>query len=480
MAALRDAPATACSWASDASRWPSPTEEKEAIAYHEAGHAVCAAVLPNADPVHKVTILPIGMALGVTQQLPVEERHIYRQDYIEDWLVVAHGRPDRRGARVRRDLRRAPTTTSSAPPSWPARWCASGACPTGSARWRGARRAPVFLGEDLMHTRDYSDETARVIDEEVERILREQEQRCREVLVENRNGLDLVARIAARARDDRRQRGRTGWWPSAARAARRSRSSASGTPATVAARAPVAWPTSTPPPGPTADGSRPNPLGLGTAPRGAAGLSQLGHRRPEVGGGDGAEEAGLHHTVGVGHDGGGHGLDAVAVVEVLAGARPRPLARRRRGRRGGGPAPTRPRQLSQVAEVNTATSHGASGRTKSARSSCWGTEYPVRTGASGRRRRCATAATASTTRARTTAVSARSTHRACQRVGIRSHPGLPSSGTRRAQCPPWGTTKTHEAVAPAVAEAATEPVGEGASRAASPRSSTSRCGSSAS
>ncbi|MDQ1423352.1 MAG: cell division protease FtsH, partial [Acidimicrobiaceae bacterium] len=62
-------------------------EEKEAVAYHEGGHAVCAAVLPNADPLHKVTILPTGMALGVTQQLP-EERHLYRQDYIEDSLVV--------------------------------------------------------------------------------------------------------------------------------------------------------------------------------------------------------------------------------------------------------------------------------------------------------------------------------------------------------------------------------------------------------
>jgi cell division protease FtsH len=65
--------------------------EKEVIAYHEAGHAVCAAVLPHADPVHKVTILPIGMALGVTQQLPVDERHIYRQDYIQDSLVVRMG-----------------------------------------------------------------------------------------------------------------------------------------------------------------------------------------------------------------------------------------------------------------------------------------------------------------------------------------------------------------------------------------------------
>ena len=59
-------------------------DEKEAIAYHEAGHALCAALLPNTDPLHKVTIIPSGMALGVTMQLPEEEKHIYRQNYIED------------------------------------------------------------------------------------------------------------------------------------------------------------------------------------------------------------------------------------------------------------------------------------------------------------------------------------------------------------------------------------------------------------
>ncbi|MBO0894512.1 MAG: ATP-dependent zinc metalloprotease FtsH, partial [Acidimicrobiales bacterium] len=65
--------------------------EKERVAYHEGGHAVLAYVLPNADPLHKVTILPTGMALGVTQQLPVEERHIYPRPYIEDSLAVRMG-----------------------------------------------------------------------------------------------------------------------------------------------------------------------------------------------------------------------------------------------------------------------------------------------------------------------------------------------------------------------------------------------------
>ncbi|MEO7427807.1 MAG: ATP-dependent zinc metalloprotease FtsH, partial [Acidimicrobiales bacterium] len=167
--------------------------EKEAIAYHEAGHAVAAAVLPHADPVHKVTILPMGMALGVTQQLPVDEKHIYRQDYIEDSLVV------RMGGRIAEDLVFGVISTGAnndlvgsteLARKMVREWGMS--TRVGPMAW-GSQGA-VFLGDDLMHTRDYSDETARVIDEEVERILRAQEDRCRVVLTEQRMGLDLVAR----------------------------------------------------------------------------------------------------------------------------------------------------------------------------------------------------------------------------------------------------------------------------------------------
>ena len=167
--------------------------EKEAIAYHEAGHAVAAAVLPQADPVHKVTILPMGMALGVTQQLPMDDRHIYRQDYIEDSLVV------RMGGRIAEDLVFGVISTGAnndlvgsteLARKMVREWGMSDR--VGPMAW-GSQGA-VFLGDDLMHSRDYSDETARVIDEEVERILREQEDRCREMLTEHRNGLDLVAR----------------------------------------------------------------------------------------------------------------------------------------------------------------------------------------------------------------------------------------------------------------------------------------------
>jgi cell division protease FtsH len=167
--------------------------EKEVIAYHEAGHAVCAAVLPNADPVHKVTILPIGMALGVTQQLPVDEKHIYRQDYIEESLVV------RMGGRCAEELVFGVISTGAnndlvgsteLARKMVSEWGMSSR--VGPMAWGSS--GEVFLGEDLIHTRNYSDETARVIDEEVERILRDQEDRCRVTLREHRNGLDLVAR----------------------------------------------------------------------------------------------------------------------------------------------------------------------------------------------------------------------------------------------------------------------------------------------
>src|SRR3954469_6569671 len=167
-------------------------EEKEIVAYHEGGHAVCAYVLEHADPLHKVTILPTGMALGVTHQLPVEERHIYKREYIADSLVV------RLGGRVAENLVFGHQSTGAQNDlvgntelarRMVREWGMSDRL--GPLAW-GSQGA-VFLGEDLMHTRDYSDETARVIDEEVEAILREQEQRTEATLTKYRPALDAIA-----------------------------------------------------------------------------------------------------------------------------------------------------------------------------------------------------------------------------------------------------------------------------------------------
>ena len=168
-------------------------EEKESIAYHEAGHAICAAVLPTADPLHKVTIIPSGMALGVTMQLPEEERHIYRQDYLEDSLVVRMGGQTAEqlvfnviSTGASNDLVGATELARKMVREW------GMSKRVGPMAW--GSQTQVFLGEDLMHGRDYSDVTAHLIDEEVESILRAQQSRCHEVLTENRHALDLVAR----------------------------------------------------------------------------------------------------------------------------------------------------------------------------------------------------------------------------------------------------------------------------------------------
>ena len=167
--------------------------DKEKTAYHEAGHAICAAVLPNADPVHKVTIIPRGMTLGVTMTLPEEERHSYGQNYLEDILAM------KMGGRVAEDLvfgviangaGHDLVTATELARKMVREWGMSDA--VGPMAWNSHDQ--VFLGDEMLAARDYSDETARVIDKEIQRILVEQEKRCRDLLTEHRHALDLVAR----------------------------------------------------------------------------------------------------------------------------------------------------------------------------------------------------------------------------------------------------------------------------------------------
>ncbi|MEY2780218.1 MAG: ATP-dependent protease FtsH [Actinomycetota bacterium] len=167
-------------------------EEKRATAYHEGGHAVLATVLPHSDPLHKVTILPRGMALGVTWSLP-EERHTYSREYFEDVICKAMGGRVAEmmvfgalNSGAANDLEQA----TSIARRMVREWGMSEAI--GPMAFAGQQQ--VFLGEDLMTSgREYSDEMARKIDEEINRILREQESRARTTLEKHRRGLDLVA-----------------------------------------------------------------------------------------------------------------------------------------------------------------------------------------------------------------------------------------------------------------------------------------------
>ena len=167
-------------------------EEKRATAYHEGGHAVLATVLPHSDPLHKVTILPRGMALGVTWTLP-EERHTYSRDYFKDMICKAMGGRvaemivfGHLNSGAANDLEQA----TSIARRMVREWGMSDA--VGPMAWSSQQQ--VFLGEDLMtNGREYSDETARMIDTEIGSILREQEARAKVLLEKNRAGLDLVA-----------------------------------------------------------------------------------------------------------------------------------------------------------------------------------------------------------------------------------------------------------------------------------------------
>ncbi|CAB4364175.1 MAG: ATP-dependent zinc metalloprotease FtsH [Actinobacteria bacterium] len=167
-------------------------EEKRATAVHESGHAILTVVLPNADPLHKVTILPRGMALGVTWSLP-EERHTYSKEFFEDVICRAMGGRvaekivfGQLNSGAANDLEQA----TSIARRMVREWGMSDA--VGPMAWSGHQQ--VFLGEDLMtQGREYSDDTAKLIDSEIARILHEQESRALAVLTKHRKALDTVS-----------------------------------------------------------------------------------------------------------------------------------------------------------------------------------------------------------------------------------------------------------------------------------------------
>ncbi len=167
--------------------------ERESTAYHEGGHALLGYVLPNADPVHKVTIIPRGFALGVTQSLPAEDRHAYDTEYFLDRLCMTMG------GRCAEKLIYGTLTTGAANDLQSATELARRMVTQygmsdriGPQAW--SRGTTTFLGDDMMQSRDYSSNTEKIIDEEVERLLRSAENRADEILSQYREGLELLAK----------------------------------------------------------------------------------------------------------------------------------------------------------------------------------------------------------------------------------------------------------------------------------------------
>jgi len=168
-------------------------QEKELTAYHEAGHALVAWMSPNADPVHKVTIIPRGRALGVTQFLPEEERMLVSQKEIHDDLAVAFGgRAAERvvygdmSAGAAGDLKQATRMARMMVTQW-------GMSDRVGPIFIRANEEHPFLGREMAEPRDHSEHMAQVIDEEVARILRAADERAIEICSKYRDKLDSLA-----------------------------------------------------------------------------------------------------------------------------------------------------------------------------------------------------------------------------------------------------------------------------------------------
>jgi cell division protease FtsH len=169
-------------------------EEKRSTAFHEAGHALVAALLPDADPIHKVTIIPRGMALGVTQQLPLDDRYTYSKEYLEAQLSVLMA------GRVAETMFLNKTTTGAANDFEKATEiarrmvCQWGMSDLGPLTF-GERDDLIFLGRELTAHKNFSERTAELIDEEVKKIINRNFERSRQLLSEHRDQLNGIAAV---------------------------------------------------------------------------------------------------------------------------------------------------------------------------------------------------------------------------------------------------------------------------------------------
>ena len=170
-------------------------EEKRLTAYHEAGHAVCAVLEKHADPVHKVTIIPRGMALGLTAFLPKKDRtHYSRSQILADLVVAMGGRAaeetflDDVSTGARQDIKQATQLAHSYVCDW-------GLSDALGPRAYGKNEELVFLGAEVNRTQDYSEETARKIDAEVDVLLRNAHEMALEHLHSHRDAVEDLVKL---------------------------------------------------------------------------------------------------------------------------------------------------------------------------------------------------------------------------------------------------------------------------------------------
>jgi cell division protease FtsH len=174
-------------------------EEKRVTALHEAGHALLAVLLPHADPIHKVTIIPRGMALGLTQQLPVDEKHNYSRHYLNDTIAILLG------GRIAEELTIGSITTGAGNDLERATElarrmvCEWGMSDAMGPLTFGKKEEQIFLGREIAQHQDYSEDTALKIDAEVKRFVMDAYSRATQVLSENKKALlDIADALLAR------------------------------------------------------------------------------------------------------------------------------------------------------------------------------------------------------------------------------------------------------------------------------------------
>jgi cell division protease FtsH len=167
--------------------------EKRVTAIHEAGHALLTVLLPHADPIHKVTIIPRGMALGLTQQLPTDEKHNYSREYLNDQIAILLGgriaeeiTMDSLTTGAGNDLERATELARRMVCEW-------GMSDAMGPLTFGKKEEQIFLGREIAQHQDYSEDTALKIDHEVKHFVTTNYQRAHELLVEKKAVLTTIA-----------------------------------------------------------------------------------------------------------------------------------------------------------------------------------------------------------------------------------------------------------------------------------------------
>ena len=167
-------------------------EEKKVTAYHEAGHALVAALMPHSDPLHKVTIIPRGMALGVTMQLPETDRHNYTREYLCTRLAVAMGGRIAEEIFLNQMSTGAGSDIETATETARKMVCEWGMSSLGPLTF-GKKEEQIFLGRELSQHRDFSEETAKEIDSEVRRLVNTAYDKAKTIIESNR---EILVRIA--------------------------------------------------------------------------------------------------------------------------------------------------------------------------------------------------------------------------------------------------------------------------------------------